>query len=67
MSEKFDHVCDALHQLEARIAFINAAVEAISEAGSDMRPNRKAWEGFFYITLDILELTTQARALAEVR
>lgn len=64
MSEQFPHIHDALVQLEAKIAFINAAVDAISAVDSGMYPNRQAWEGLFYITLDILELTTQARKLA---
>lgn len=64
MSEVFTNAYDALGQLEARIAFINTAVGAISEADLGMHPNSKAWEGLFYITLDILELTIQAREMA---
>lgn len=64
MSEEFSHIDDALYQLEARTAFINTAMQAISEADPSTYSNRKAWEGLFYITQDILNLIAQARKLA---
>lgn len=60
-SQNQGHPDDIMMEVEARVAFISAAVGAFCIADEGLLPNRNAWEGFYFFTLDLMEMTTRAR------
>lgn len=60
-----ENVHDLLDEIEARTAFIAAAVGAFSAVDAGLLPNQKGWEGFQLVTLDLLILTTRAREMVK--
>lgn len=55
---KSEHPGDISAHLHARIRFLSLATMAIGALDEDSLADKLAWEGLFYFTLDLLDMTS---------
>lgn len=50
-----------MREAEARVAFLSAAAVAFCEIDPSLLPQKQAWEGLFYLLLDVQSLLGKAQ------
>lgn len=55
------HPYDIMREAEARVAFLSAAAVAFCEIDPSLLPQKQAWEGLFYLLLDVQSLLGKAQ------